>query len=131
MKKFLIILLVVNGLSISSKTHSNYIRPKEKLYVDSLFKSYFYQLEFQLQKNELNGHDLNLRVYIINNLEKLTGLKSEVPKSHFSIFKFTRKDLDSWINWYNTNKKKLRINLKTNEIYLNKKLLFKIQKFED
>ena len=131
MKKHLMILLVVSGLFISAKKNSNYLKPKEKNYIDSVFKSYFNQLEVQLKKNEFNGTDLNLRVYIIHNLEKLTGLTSEIPKGDFSTFKFTRKDLDSWINWYSVNKKKIKINLKTKEIFISQKLLIKIEKFED
>ena len=124
---FYIILLI----TFNVKAINENITIKDTIHLDSLFKSYFNHLKNQLNKTEFNGSDANFNGYVINNLEKITGIKSEIPKSDYSFFKFTKKDFDNWENWYIKNKKCLNFNVKTKKLFLKNTFIIKIEDYQD
>lgn len=102
-------------------------RDSSETAVDSLFLSYFKFLDNQSQRKEYNGDELNLSKNIINFMEKVTGIKSVIPKGHFAIYVCSEEDIIAWKKWYNNNKTKLSFSRETNSIFYQNELLHKIQ----
>lgn len=99
--------------------------------VDSIFNKYFSILRKQLKKKTLTGNDTKCREEVIHFMEKVTKIKSEIPKGDYNQWSFSKNDLAKWEEWYKANKENIRYDTASKNIYIGTEFRYTVTRMKD
>ena len=100
----LLLLLTTNFKCTAQSSNRNAKHLEKKN--DALFVTHFHRLDSLANSNPFDSSQ-NCRISI-KFMENLTGIIASGEANYFGVMLFSRKDLNSWENWYKFRKVKLK-----------------------